>query len=117
MSDINGGRAMAAAAAEGRSSFVDYVLNQFVARKGAVVTDEVRDYILQRVIAPDDVWNQGLANRRFVPESVAKVLTEALEAATYENKDLRDVDLSHVEDSFHQVIDGNYNCSFPFIIC
>lgn len=112
----------AAAAAEfGRASFVDYVLNEFVARTRIAVSDEVRNFILDDVLQPDDAWVQGLKEHVLDPDLTRRILTEALDVAAKRRPGGAEVDISSVgtsgEGAFYQVIHDHWNCPFPFIFC
>lgn len=109
------------AAGEGRSVFVDYAINDFVARTRMAVSDEVRSFILDEVLYPDDAWVRGLKERSFDPDTVAQILTEALNEAANANKEGHELGLSTVGTSaqgpFYTVIHDRWHCPFPFIFC
>ena len=116
----------ASAAAEGRSSFVDYVLNDFVAETRIAVSDEVRDFILAHVLKSDDAWAKGVRKRAFDPDQTRRILTDALDAAAkrqfgYSVPGGAELDISSVGTSskgaFYEVIHNYWKCPFPFIFC
>ncbi|MDT5058267.1 MAG: hypothetical protein QOF66_6633, partial [Mycobacterium sp.] len=83
----------AVAAEEGRSAFVDYVVDDFVGRTRIAVSDEVRDFILADVLEPEDTWAKGLHARAnglkanaFNPARTYLILAEALDAAGAERQ-------------------------------
>jgi hypothetical protein len=111
----------ASAAAEGRSSFVDYVLNDFVARTRLAVSDEVHVFILDDVLQPDDAWVQGLKANAFDPDLTCQILTEALNVAAVGLPEGAELDISSVgtssEGACYQVIHDRSNCPYPFRFC
>lgn len=111
----------AAAAGEGRSSFVDYVLNDFVARTRVAVSDEVHKFILNSVLQPDDAWVRGLKANELDPDLTCRILTGALEEAAKRQPEKVRLDIPSVGTSstgaFYDVIHNRWNCPFPFIFC
>jgi hypothetical protein len=111
----------AAAAGEGRSSFVDYVLNDFVAKNRIPVSDVVHNFILADVLQPDDAWVQGLKANTLDPDLTCRILIEALDHAAKGRPEGAEMDMSSVgtssEGAFYQVIHNHWNCPFPFIFC
>jgi hypothetical protein len=111
----------AAAAGESRSSFVDYVLNDFVARTRIAVSDEVRNFILADVLQPDDAWVKGLQANALDPDLTWRILTEALDVAAKRRPEGAELGISSIgtsgEGAFYQVIHDHWNCPFPFIFC
>jgi 4-carboxymuconolactone decarboxylase len=103
-----------AAAAAGRPRFVERVLNDFVQNTGAPVPDEVRDYILDRVLAPDTEWERGRASGELNAEETYQVLSDALRLvrSTHGNQF---PSLDEVNRLFHQRIEAS--CWFPFLFC
>jgi hypothetical protein len=111
----------AAAAADGRPAFVDYVLNDFVERTHITVRDEVRAFILGDVLHRDDVWLRGLRERSFDPDSTALILTEALDEAAKVQQVESELSIANVgtseEGAFYTIIHRRWKCPFPFIFC
>jgi hypothetical protein len=107
---------VAAAAAEGRPSFVDAVLNDVVERTGLTIPDVMRHYILADVLKPDDAWREGLNAGRFDRDQAAEILGEAITETMHELGD-RALDHSVMEEMFHRVIEDRWHCPFPFVFC
>lgn len=103
-----------AAAAAGRSIFVDRVLNDFAHNTGVSIPEEVRDYILDQVLEPDAEWERGRASGELNAERTYQVLSDAIRLvrSTHGNQFPT---LHEVNILFHQVIEAN--CWFPFLFC
>lgn len=110
---------VSAAAAAGRPTFVDTVLNNFVEATGISVEDEVRAFILEDVLHPEEQWQMSVAAGRLDADQVERILVECLRASS-ENTASRGADVLSVEASrscFYHVIHDRWNCPFPFIFC
>jgi hypothetical protein len=111
----------AAAAGEGRTSFVNYVLNDFVERTGMAVSEDVRSFILGEVLRSDRAWMAGLRRRQFNANHTAQILTEALNEAARAATASKELAISDVgtskEGPFYIVIHDRWDCPFPFIFC
>ena len=105
--------ALAAAAAEGKRSFVAKVMNDYTESTGRSVPDEVEEFVLQDVLVPDSDWDA----RRFDPDTVAQILHESLEEM-HARRGLESAsDQRQVHEAFVEVIDKRWRCPFPFIFC
>src|SRR2546421_1879232 len=109
-----GRRAAASAAEEGRSVFVDLVLNEFVESAHISVPDEVRAYILGKVLVPDEEWESGRLAGELDAQRAAGVLLDALRLVSRRRKRFP-ADMGEVDNLFHQAIEGR--CWFPFWFC
>jgi hypothetical protein len=112
---INTTTRLAAAAAEGRSTFVDYTINDFNQSSPMSVSDEVRAYILEEVLRPDDEWEAGIRAERIDPEKTHRILTDSFHEA---KEHVQDQDVgSEVRSVFYEVIYNRWRCPFPFHFC
>lgn len=101
-----------------RGGFVGQLVSDFEDRRIGVETSVV-GYILQDVLAPDEPWREGLQTGRIDPGYVARLITESLELAAgrAEQRDRLVIDVGLADPAFHEVVDGRYECDFPFKIC
>jgi hypothetical protein len=107
----------AAAAAAGRPTFVDTVLNDFVENSGVSVDDEVREFILDDVLEPDPEWQDAVAKNRMDSDQVHRILTESLQAAAAVSDDAHRLGIDEARPAFYEVIHDRWNCPFPLIFC
>jgi hypothetical protein len=107
----------ASAAAEGRPTFVDTVLNDFVENTGMSVDDQVRDFILNEVIVPDDVWQEAAAKGTMDADQLHQILTESLKATAGASRGAKVLRIDEARPAFYEVIHDRWNCPFPLIFC
>ena len=111
-----GQRTATAAAEEGRSRFVDLVLNEFVETTRISVPDEVRDYILAEVLVPDEEWERGRLAGDLDAERVARALRDTLLVVTSKYGG-QFPSVQEVNVVFHNEIEDKGQCWFPFWFC
>ncbi len=111
---------VAAAAEQGRSTFVDEVLNRLVESDGLEVSDEVRDFILTNILRPDEEWFEGIREGRLNAQFTENVLRDALRESMSQQEhhffapDGRPVlGLEGVDEVFHS-LPALRQCTFPF---
>ena len=107
----------ATAAAEGRPTFVDTVLNDFVENTGMSVDDQVRDFILDEVLESDAKWQEAVAEGRMDSDQVHRILAECLQATAAVAHDSGILDIDEARPAFYEVIHDRWNCPFPLIFC
>jgi hypothetical protein len=137
-STINTPPAVASAAGEGRAAFVDAVLNDFVARTGMSVADNIREFILDDVLVPDDQWEAAVGSERLGLDDAYEILTQALSESANRVAPREEpspvpaqpdeapegetsggpalADRAQAARAFEDVIHAR-NCPFPFIFC
>jgi hypothetical protein len=108
---------MASAAAEGRPTFVDTVLNDFVENTFTSVDDQVRDFILNEVIVPDDVWREAAAKGAMDADQLYRILTDSLTATADASHGAKVLGIDEARPAFYAVIHDKWNCPFPLIFC
>jgi hypothetical protein len=109
--------AIASAAAEGRSPFLDRVLNDVVEQTGVEITDDVRDHILTDVLKSEDAWQLAIQQDKFDPDLAGGILSEGLILATSQIECRSTLRLEDARSALYEVIHDRWHCPFPFIFC
>jgi hypothetical protein len=112
-SGVDTGTAVAAAADNGPSAFVDAVLNIFVTVTNNEVTDEARDSIVERAFVDRYEWTSSLQANRFSPDTIAAILFESLLQAQslIPGERIREPQLWQ---ALHEIVQERYSCPYPF---
>jgi hypothetical protein len=101
----------------GRSYFVDQVYDKFEGERGGQ-PPEIKAYILEEVLRPDEEWEAGLKGGRFRTDEVEEIMLEALRVAQdlAQRKGRGEITFRDADYAFHRVVRA-HGCIFPFWFC
>jgi len=100
-------------AADARNNFVDSILTSYAVRSGSRVSDEVRAFMLTKVLEPDEVWSTRGINE----DRTRQILVECLNEFQAGSDVAESTDIERAYESFYIVIHDRWHCPFPFIFC